>query len=56
MHEFVHTIGLGYSNDPADIMNGKVRPIGCSSLGCGLSTNDPKGARTLYTRPHDAAH
>ena len=56
VHEFGHAIGLGLSNDPSDIMNGRVRPLGCAGLGCGLSTNDREGARALYTNPHHAAH
>ena len=56
VHEFGHAIGLGHSNDPFDIMNGWVRQIGCTGTNCGLSENDRKGARALYTSPHHAAH
>ena len=54
--EFGHAISLGHSNDPSDIMNGRVRRIGCTGTNCGLSTNDREGARALYTSPHHAAH
>lgn len=56
MHVFVHTTGLGESSDPADIVNGQVRPIGCTGSNCGLSRNDREGARALYTSPHHAPH
>ena len=56
VHEFGHVLGLGHSNDPFDIMNGWVRQIGCTGTNCGLSENDRKGARALYTSPHHAAH
>ena len=56
VHELGHVLGLGHSNGPSDIMNGKVRQIGCTGSNCGLSTSDREGAEAIYTRPHHVAH
>ena len=37
-------------------MTGSPRELGCTDTHCGLTENDSKGARAIYTSPNHVAH